>query len=187
MIRSLCAFFLAISASLGGFADTRASLPGVLNLEWGSSRAAAKQAIATRGLYRLVTEDEVYAYFSGTFGAREAYVALGFTRDGLFGCTFSLRSQAATTLRDYQSTVRTLADQYGKPTEVVEIYQPPYMAGDGNEVAAIRAGKATLQTIWRFSDDNGISVFIDRTNMGTIILYENKSLMAQYLGSLGKR
>ncbi|MEI6875007.1 MAG: hypothetical protein WCL50_07740 [Spirochaetota bacterium] len=187
MIRSVLALFMAFSVSLVGLAQTRASLSGVLSLEWGSSRASAKQAFAAKGLYRLVSEDEVYAYFSGSFEGRDANIALGFSRDKLFGCTFSLRGQAATALNDYKATVRNLAAEYGGPTEVVEIFQPPFRQGDGNEIAALKAGKATLQTIWRFGDDNGISVFIDRTNMGTIVLYENKALMAQYLGGLGKR
>lgn len=134
-----------------------------------------------------MSEDEVYAYFSGPYEGRDAFLALGFLHDRLFAGTVSYPGDPARVVQDYRRAVALLSSIYGRPSAVIENFVPPFASGDGNEASALRENKAAMQTIWKFDDGNDITAFVDRSTMGPTIIFKNTVLMGQYLEGLGRR
>ncbi len=58
---------------------------------------------------------------------------------------------------------RGLIETYGPPTYDIAEFEEPYACGDGREVEAIKAGKATFITGWENTNsDGGMFLFLDR-------------------------
>ncbi|MDA8410008.1 MAG: hypothetical protein M0001_06410 [Treponema sp.] len=178
---------LAFILAAGLQAQTRQVLPGFAALRWGSSRALVKKTFAEKGYFRLLSEDQAFAYFEGPWLGRQARIAIGFEGGRMFEAVLTFATSGRAALRDYRDLVRGISDIYGAPTSAVEAYQPPYEIGDGREIEAIRANMATISAAWSFADGNDISALIDRADLSTIVIYTNTALMAAYIEGLGKR
>jgi len=71
--------------------------------------------------------------------------------------------QFAATEAGYDEVKRGLTETYGPPTYDIAEFTAPYARGDGREVEAIKAGKATFITGWENTDsDGGMFLFLDR-------------------------
>ena len=146
-----------------------------------------KREFAASGYFRLLAEDEAFAYFEGPFLGVQARIAVGFEGGAMFEAVLTFSAANPPTLADYREFLRKISAVYGAPSSAIEAYQPPYESGDGREVEAIRANKANIAADWAFSDGNDISAFVDRGDLSTIVIFTNNALMSRYIEGLGRR
>ncbi|HET7583484.1 MAG TPA: hypothetical protein VFK13_01165 [Gemmatimonadaceae bacterium] len=123
--------------------------PTFADLAWGSSRDSAKSALVAKG-YTFVEEDSDHdLQFRTTVLQQLTAVYLMFNPHGeLVKVYVVLATPDAAARGVYKQMVDVLSDKYGDPTMRVENFEAPYQKGDGSEDEAIKAGKATLATIW---------------------------------------
>lgn len=71
--------------------------------------------------------------------------------------------QFAATEAEYEEVKRGLTETYGPPTYDIAEFGAPYALGDGREVEAIKAGKATFITGWENkAGEGGMFLFLDQ-------------------------
>ena len=184
--RALLALILTALA-WGPSAQSRQALPGFAGLGWGSSRPLVKKDFAARGYFRLLSEDDAFAYFEGPFLGKQARIAVGFESGAMFEAVLTFAADGTAALADYRDLLRRIRAIYGPPTSSIEAYEPPFESGDGREIEAIRANKATIGADWSFADGNDLSALIDRSDLSTIIIFTNNALMSRYIENLANR
>lgn len=62
----------------------------------------------------------------------------------------------------YKEVRDEINEKYFTTNETYEKYEYPYKSGDGNEIMAIKEGKAEIRTFWNFSNENLISLSITK-------------------------
>jgi hypothetical protein len=167
------AFIMVCSLSL--YAQGKDTLTGFYNFDWSTDITAIKQGLSTRGVKKVLQDDNSGYVILSTFGGKDATIAF-FLNDGKMyqgAVVYDYINNMA--ISTYTTIKSQLISKYGTPDEENENYYSPYYKGDGYEEQAIRLNKALISSIWKFVDGNEITVFIAK-DLTTILLYSNTKL-----------
>jgi hypothetical protein len=183
-MKKMCLFLLFVLVSSANlFAGT---LDGVLGLKFGSSREDVRQVMLKRADFPLdkanSTNDDVL-YGAGKFAGRDVEVLyLQFVNNKLYSIAFFIPVDLESRLIDTYNEIQSeLNEKYYESEEIIENYKEPYEKGDGYAETAIKIGKATFLTRWKFDSSsnneyyNMITVGIT-TTMQILLIYKDGAL-----------
>jgi len=138
-------------ACLCGLATTPLAAQGYrfANIPWGANGTTIKQLLGDQGLNFVEVDTDGDYKFKGTLTGYEAVVWGLMSNNGVAKFSITLFTPDEKARKAFGEMKTNLTGKYGAPAEVIENYDSPYRAGDGNEEEAIRKDKGHLMVLWR--------------------------------------
>lgn len=140
---------LTASLPLVAWSPAQAAPHRFADLPWGADRSEAHPALTRQG-WRLTRQagygDAVYA---GTVDGHPARATLKYDLLGrLVAVDLRVIPPEDRLLAAYRTMQNALTLRYGPPAYTQTSFRPPYRAGDGREVEALKNQHAVLDTVW---------------------------------------
>jgi hypothetical protein len=180
-IGSMCVLAIALaSAANGQTAAAAAAEPRFADMPWGSSVDVVHKTLTGLGMTMVKKSEEGDAQYFGRLFDEEAVVITSIAPGkGLAKVQVGLVPAGKSAVTLYRSIVATLTPKYGTP-EDTETYVAPYSKGDGFQDLAIKAGKATFESLWdrKTPYTAGLLVSISQS-MAVTLTYESAAWPAE--------
>jgi hypothetical protein len=122
---------------------------------WGDTRDSVNGKLRTAGFTGIFTgaDEDVPVYRGNVFGV-VALALPSFDAGGKLNLlTTLLKAGPDSSFAVYQQLVQLLSDKYGTPSNAVQQYTPPYVAGGANTPAGVASGQVRLSTSWALPDE----------------------------------
>lgn len=154
------------------------------NLKYGSSRKQIEtQILKERGLspYNKGSENSKSLYYTDcTFsGEKVKFIGIDFVDDKFYEAVILLEPTSETVIFTMFNRLKNnLSEKYGDPTISRSKFKTPYEKGDGYEIQAIKAGKASFVAKWDspvLDPVNEIAIMINR-DVQVALIYTNIKL-----------
>ena len=150
-------------------------------IPWGSTREQVNAAMAKADYVQNMQFKSVYGDdgFAGRLLAERCVIICCYNPDGkLVKILVSLLTKDLGAIAKYHEAQELLTLRYGPPVGSLELYDPPFKKGDGYAETAIRAGKATIGTLWGSTDDDSVGLSIGK-DMSVSLHYEPAAWSAE--------
>jgi hypothetical protein len=148
-----CSFAVAaLGCASAGPSFVPPSRPAQFSLQgvpWGIPADSVTSLIEPRGYNFNRVDGDGDLWFDGILFRSPTRIYAFMGEERLVKFRVVIGSDDEDALSVYQSARAELIKQYGRPKETTEEFEPPYRKGDGKELEAIRAGKATFHTYWQ--------------------------------------
>lgn len=144
-------------------ATAQTNLKGCMGLSFGDNKARVREVMATKEGYELYkSEPATISYMNGSFAGHEAVGAVfAFYKDKLHTIVVLLKVEQEPKVMDfYYEILGELKNKYNIEYQSAHVYRSPYFAGDGYTLSAIKNGYADIGSLFKFDDNNVISVDI---------------------------
>jgi len=179
-MKKLLLITIIICTALVGKAQTTKPIDGFLGIKFGSTAAQVIDGLTAKGaVYRKDKSSETTLIFTNvTLGTHKSSTFFVYLIDNqIYQSQFVFRPELeAKSIENYNTIVTDVNDVYGQGKSQ-KSFQQPYQEGDGYEVTAITAGKATYETLWTDSNTkNTIYAAIDNKGY-TRLTYQDSNLM----------
>lgn len=184
----MCAIF-HFAIAFGVLLSQEKDLNEFLGIPWTSSASSAKSIMLKRPnvTFDAKNSDSVSLFFDGgTFaGQPVSFFQLIFSKEGFHTAkVFLKKTLESKVISRYREACDLIAEKYGKPDHDFYMFDSPYYDGDGYETQAIRLGKATVSSYWKFPVDGkkdnilGVSIAED---LYVTIVYQNGEMISRVI------
>jgi hypothetical protein len=160
-----------------GISQTTKPIDSFLGIKFGSDAETVKTGILARGgILVKDSSDADFLYFTSvTQGTRKDIILIVKLNDNkAYEAHLAFPNELGKkSIEYYDALVKDISEIYGLG-QVHKDFTPPYHAGDGQEVDAIKSGNAQYITIW--SDyKNAIELTID-PSLYVLLIYQDSAL-----------
>ena len=151
--RALLPILLVVmsACATGGASFVPPSRPAQFSLAgiaWGISADSVKALIEPRGYNFNKVDEDGDLWFDGVLNKVPTRIYAFMAGEKLVKMRMVIFTPDESAVTTYQSTRTELVKRFGQPEETTESYAAPFRKGDGNQLKAILAGKATMKTSW---------------------------------------
>lgn len=158
--------------------NEKKSIDGFWGIKFGATLDEVKAAMQAKGakIYEGLSKPDMLVYKDVIFTGRTTrFISLSFANNKFYEAIVVYNAPDDSQLLGQFNLLTTeLANVYGE-ANIVKEFQPPYTAGDGYEVQAIKLGKANYFATWKTNNNNTLLLQISKS--GTISLfYTDKTL-----------
>ena len=122
------------------------------DIAWGDSPRTVENKLRAAG-FTPGEHDGDDVGFTGTYASYDGHGWVYMSRRRAVKVMFVIRPEPDQVLGAYDWIDRLLVRQYGRTPHRVESFMAPYASGDGRELEALRAGKATIAAAWKEGED----------------------------------
>lgn len=177
--------FLLLLLPLIGFAQNAKPITGFNAIKFGASPAEVKAAATNLGgEFNPASRFDTYFFSNLYFNNHKVQVALfKFFNNKLYSVTLGLpTSDADNIMAEYRALINEINAGYGEGTLTKE-FNAPYKDGDGHEVEAIVANKATYNGAWSSKnaqgDNNQVAITINNL-LSLYIFFSDGTITKQH-------
>ncbi len=153
-------FLLFIIPSFS-FAQTK-TIDGFWGIKFGTSKQSAAEAMKAKGAIpsKLNTPDNLLSYQDVVFTQRKAVlIMLKFDKDRLYDARVLFLPEPGDEINQFETMAKELKIPYGE-APIFRNFDAPFKLGDGQELDAIKAGKAKYAAFWSTLNVNGDKNFV---------------------------
>ena len=169
----------SILLSLLFCAGLSAETPTFGDIPWGSSFATAKSALLGKG-YSLDPSKGENAFIGTLAGVKTQVFIYEVPGRRVSKVVVHMLTKDEYAISTYKNVREILIKRLGDPSVVKVDFTPPSVAGDGNELQAIKLEKATVLSIWPYNDEK-CGVMVEITPKLTVQVTYDTNAWAEHI------
>jgi hypothetical protein len=163
------------------FSSYSQELTGCMGINFGDPKHRVKEVKNQKGGFVAYKDNPgALLYTNGSFAGHDAVGAVFRFYDNRMHTAVILLvvDQKPMVMSFYRNILSELTEKYGVTPEKIHTFKRPYYEGDGYEHNAISLGYAELFAVFRFNNDNAISVEVTK-DLSLKITYQNHELASK--------